>query len=95
MAMPSRLPLEEGAVATAQHVIEKVTKPTGVTIDVEVLEGGTSSQLIHRAADASMLVVGARGHGGFVSLLVGSVATQCVNHAPVPVVVVPSATRGH
>jgi nucleotide-binding universal stress UspA family protein len=92
---PSRLPMEEGARATAQHVIDKVANPTGVAIDVEVVEGSASSQLIHRAADASMLVVGARGHGGFVSLLLGSVATQCVNHASVPVVVVPSGDRGH
>jgi nucleotide-binding universal stress UspA family protein len=95
VALPSRLPMEEGAVATAQHVIDKVTVPAGVTVDVEVFEGSTASRLIDRAADASMLVVGARGHGGFVSLLLGSVATQCVNHASVPVVVVPSADRGH
>ena len=95
VTLPSRLPMEEGAIATAQHVVEKVTVPSGVTVDVEVLEGSTSSQLMHRAADAAMLVVGARGHGGFVSLLLGSVATQCVNHATVPVVVVPNADRGH
>ena len=31
---------------------------------------------------------------GFLGLLIGSVATQCVNHATVPVVVVPTAAAG-
>ena len=41
------------------------------------------------ALAAVIVVVGARGRGGFVGLLVGSVATQVVNHAKRPTVVVP------
>lgn len=37
-----------------------------------------------------LLVVGAKGDGGFRHLLTGSVATQLGNHAPCPVVVVPT-----
>jgi nucleotide-binding universal stress UspA family protein len=55
-----------------------------------VLAGNPSEELIRLSRSADLLVVGARGHGGFRHLLTGSVATQLVGHAPCPVVVVPA-----
>ena len=37
---------------------------------------------------ADLLVVGSRGHGGFVEALLGSVSQHCVHHAMCPVVII-------
>jgi nucleotide-binding universal stress UspA family protein len=37
---------------------------------------------------AQLLVLGCRGHGGFVGALLGSASQYCVQHATCPVVVI-------
>lgn len=58
-----------------------------VTIEEITTEGPAASVLVEAAAGADLLVVGSRGHGGFVGLLLGSVSQQCAQHAPCPVVI--------
>jgi nucleotide-binding universal stress UspA family protein len=53
-----------------------------------VKEGHPVGVLLAQAVDAALLVVGARGRGGFAGLRAESVSEQCVRHAPCSVVVV-------
>lgn len=64
------------------------TAPT-VPIESVVTEGSAAQALVDASEGAEMVVVGARGHGGFMGLLIGSVASQVVHHAKCPVVVIP------
>jgi nucleotide-binding universal stress UspA family protein len=54
----------------------------------KVVFGRPSKVLIKEGDDASLLIVGRRGHGGFRGLLLGSVSAACVSHAACPVLVV-------
>lgn len=44
--------------------------------------------LIHAARDADLIVVGARGLGGFRGLLIGSVSQKCLHEAHCPVAII-------
>jgi nucleotide-binding universal stress UspA family protein len=50
--------------------------------------GNPSEALIEASKEAVLLVVGSRGVGGFLGLVMGSVSTQCVQHSHCPVLVV-------
>ena len=55
------------------------------------INGVAAEELIKAGEDADLLVVGSRGSGGFGRLLLGSVSSQTVHHAPCPVMVIPGA----
>ena len=49
--------------------------------------GTQRPRLVEAAKGADLLVVGSRGHGEFVGMLLGSVSEYCVSNAECPVLV--------
>ncbi len=72
--------------ASCAGVLER--KGSEVTLRPRLLAGSPARVLMDEAEGADLLVVGSRGHGGFLSLLLGSTAHQVTQHAHCPVVVI-------
>ncbi|RBY78886.1 universal stress protein [Geodermatophilus sp. TF02-6] len=80
----------EQAEAFVAEVLREVPQPAP-QVRVRAVLGAAADVLIRESADADLLVVGSRGHGGFSSMLLGSVSMQCALHATCPVTVVHSS----
>jgi nucleotide-binding universal stress UspA family protein len=82
--------IEKDSATTLEAIISQAIPDASAAKAVErvIVPGHPSSQLIEQSKDAALLVVGARGHGGFIGLLVGSTSDQVVKHAECPVVVI-------
>jgi nucleotide-binding universal stress UspA family protein len=69
-------------------IAEAADPASAVKVSSTVVEGNATQVLLEAAAGAELLVVGSRGHGGFVGALLGSVSQHCAHHAPCPLVIV-------
>lgn len=65
-----------------------------VRVTCHVVHKAPAQGLMAAAEGANLLVMGARGRGGFRGLLLGSVSDQLVHHAPCPVTVVRTGATG-
>lgn len=88
MSFPSDEELRGIAEKVIEETLAAVGGPGELTVSTTVRAGGAASVLCEVAEDAALMVVGARGLGGFRGLLMGSVTQQVVAHSPCPVVVV-------
>lgn len=89
------MPPEEFEVAAHDNldraVEDCVTEPhSHVTVHREVRHGHSAQVMLEASKGAQLLVLGSRGHGGFVGALLGSVSHKCAHHATCPVVIVRS-----
>jgi len=81
--------VEDHEAAILREAIAKVAADApGADIHGEVRYGHPVEVLIEESGHADVLVVGRRGHEGFLAKHLGSVSLHCVNAAQCPVVVV-------
>lgn len=66
----------------------------GVTVHSTLVEGGAGAALIAASDGADQIVVGDRGHGSIMRIILGSTSTDVVHHATVPVTVVRGRSGG-
>lgn len=70
------------------------TRHPQLPIEERVLTGHPAGILIDLSAQASLVVVGTRGRGGFTGMVLGSVSQALLHHAACPVIVVsPTCAR--
>ncbi len=81
-------PAQDAARALDATVAEAFDGDPPSSLTRAVVSGGAAKTLIERSAGSRMLVLGSRGHGGFVGLVLGSVSTACAAHAKCPVLIV-------
>jgi nucleotide-binding universal stress UspA family protein len=85
-------PGDDPAATARENLAAIVEETTGDHPDVEVTRtvahGHPARVLLEHAREAKLLVLGNRGHGGFIGALLGSVSQHCIHHADCPVVIV-------
>ena len=79
---------DEGAKTLLDDALAKVENEADVQITRTTAQGHPAAVLTDASMNAELLVVGSRGHGGFVGMLLGSVSGHVSAHAHCPVVVV-------
>jgi nucleotide-binding universal stress UspA family protein len=86
-------PLDHTVREEARAMLESVEHRTrsthpGLTVRSTLVTGGGAGTLVELSRTASLVLVGARGTGGFAELRLGSVSAQVTMHSHAPVIVV-------
>ncbi|WP_030160817.1 universal stress protein [Glycomyces sp. NRRL B-16210] len=88
MVMPGEQFSESAQEALNATVGAVAAEWPDVPIAREAVQGHPAKVLLDKAKGAELLVVGSRGHGGFIGALIGSVSHRVIQHASCPVVVI-------
>lgn len=90
LAAPELLHDFKGAAArsTAEVLAGFRQKHLDVRVVADPQQGHAGRRLVEASEHAALVVIGSRGHGGFVGLMLGSVSHYVGHHAHAPVVVV-------
>lgn len=90
MIVPENVDFQADATSELERAVKEVVDgladPT-VELTTRVVQGHPALVLMNEAADASLIVVGSRGHGEFAGMLLGSVSEHLSTHAPCPVLI--------
>jgi nucleotide-binding universal stress UspA family protein len=87
--IPAVEELREWAETRAQEVLRtEEAALSGCRARLDVRHDDPAHALLDAARHAGLLVVGSRGLGAWDRMLLGSVSTTCLHHAPCPVQVV-------
>ena len=80
------------AVQRAEQLLER----PGVTVEGFLLRGRPASAIVDeaKAMAADLVVLGSRGHGTIATMVLGSTASEVVDHAPCPVLIARSGELG-
>ena len=81
---------QEKVKKAAEEIVKEAASRHGKQqVTVRTVSGVPADELIKASENADLLVLGARGAGGFEKLSMGSVSSQVSRHAHCPVVIVP------
>lgn len=91
-------PADSGLRASAEAVLRDAARRAekvapGVRVGTSLSTGAPAPALVNASEDASLVVLGCRGLGGFAGLLLGSTSSQVAAHARCPVTVVRGQER--
>jgi nucleotide-binding universal stress UspA family protein len=89
---PGLLGEDEGRLL-AETLVGCAERYPQVPVELRSVRAATRETLVAESSNAQLLVVGARGRGGFTGLLLGSVSQAVLHHARCPVAVVGSQAR--
>ncbi|MEV0804692.1 universal stress protein [Kribbella sp. NPDC050281] len=73
---------------------ELAARDGGSDADIVRVTGHPAEEILRLSANASLIVLGSRGRGGFAGMMLGSVSQTVLHHATSPVAVIPAATVG-